>query len=114
MKVARKITDEQRDAQISNTTAPVMCKHTNFAAQVNVHRMSEKTGGPITAYAADVTVRCADCGLPFQFYGLQPGLDMQGARCSVDGLEARLAIGPKGAQPNPLQRMTLNINKFDG
>ena len=51
------------------------------------------------------------CGLEFEFLGLEPGLDLQGAKVSIDGLQARLAIIPKGHQPNPLQRMAFGVRK---
>ena len=78
------------------------CKHMNFSASVNVARL-EDTG----RFMAEVTVKCEDCGEPFQFLGLEPGLDMQGARVSVDGLEANMAIAPNSQVMSPLQRMTV-------
>lgn len=83
------------------------CKHEDFKASVGVARL-EDSGG----FMAEIRIHCTQCGLPFQFLGLEPGLDMQGARVSIDGLEANIAIAPKGAKPNPLQRMTLNIRGF--
>lgn len=80
------------------------CKHRNFRADVNVG-IIEDTG----RYMADVRVQCAECGLPFQFLGLEPGLDMSGARVSVDGLEARMAICPQGAEPSPFDNIILTI-----
>ena len=86
-----------------------MCEHHNFKAAVKVARL-EDSG----QFMAEVTVMCSDCSKPFQFLGLEPGLDLQGARVSIDGLEANLAICPEGAKPSPMQRMAFNINKFDG
>ena len=86
----------------------------NFAARVNVFRLSDKEGGPINGYLAEITVSCAECGLPFQFLGLEPGVDTHGARVGIDGLEARIALSPQGARPSPLQRMAFNVSKFDG
>jgi hypothetical protein len=79
----------------------------NFGADVAVARL-EDSG----RFNADITIKCVDCGLPFQFKGLQPGLNLNGAAVSVDGLQARLAIVPQGAEPNPLQSM-LHGAKFD-
>lgn len=76
------------------------CVHMNFAAKVTVARI-EDTG----KFMADVTIKCADCGKPFVFLGLEPGLNMHGATVSIDGLEARMAIAPEGAHPNPFQKM---------
>lgn len=84
------------------------CKHMNFNASVAVARL-EDTGG----FMAEIRIECMDCKKPFQFLGLEPGIDMQGARVSINGLEANIAICPEGAKPNPLQQMSFNIAKFD-
>ena len=86
-----------------------MCKHMNFSAQVNVARLED-----IGRFLAEITVKCSECGLPFQFHGLEPGLDLGGARVSIDGLEANIAISPQGARPSPLQRMMHGTERFDG
>lgn len=85
------------------------CKHEDFKADVRVARL-EDSGG----FMAEIRIKCAQCELPFEFQGLKPGIDLQGARVSIDGQEANIAISPKGSRPNPLQRMIVNIRKFDG
>lgn len=85
------------------------CEHKNFAAKVRVARL-EDSG----RFMAEIRITCQDCGKPFQFLGLEPGLDLDGARVSIDGLEANIAICPEGARPSPLQRMAFNVTKFDG
>lgn len=89
------------------------CEHMNFGATVGVARLTG-AGGGITGFMAEIRVQCADCGRPFQFLGLEAGCDTQGARVSVDGLEANIALCPEGERPNPLQRMTYDINSFNG
>ena len=89
------------------------CAHMNFEAQVNVGRLMDGDSGPVTGYMADIHVKCAECGLPFQFLGLPMGVDTNGARVSVDGLEARIALSPQGMMPSPINRMQFNINKCD-
>jgi hypothetical protein len=84
------------------------CVHMNFAGHIAVARL-EDSG----RFNADITIKCADCGLPFQFKGLAPGLNLNGAAVSVDGLQARLAIVPQGAEPNPMQAIMLSGQKFD-
>ncbi|MBF5007637.1 hypothetical protein [Diaphorobacter caeni] len=74
------------------------CKHMQFDAQCRVARL-EDSG----RFMLEVGVRCIDCGKPFQFLGLQPGLNLSGATASLDGLEANIAICPQGVQPTPLQ-----------
>lgn len=95
------------------TDTPKPCPHMDFAAEVDVHRLLNRDD-TVTGYMADVRIKCGQCGLPFEFLGLTPGVDTQGAKVSIDGLEARIALSPKGAQPNPLQRMAFNVRKFDG
>lgn len=84
------------------------CKHEDFNARVEVVRLEN-----VGKFMADVTVNCAQCNLPFQFLGLPAGINMEGAMVSVDGLEARMAIAPQGAQPNPIQQMVHGETKFD-
>lgn len=77
-----------------------MCDHRNFNATCKVARM-EDSG----RFLLEATVRCTDCGKPFQFLGLQPGLDFNGARVSIDGLELNIGICPEGAHPSPMASM---------
>lgn len=68
-----------------------MCNHEDFAAEVDVTRLSDS--GRLTA---DVRIKCAQCGLPMRFIGLPAGVDLNGAATSADGTEGRFAIAPKG------------------
>lgn len=83
------------------------CQHKEFAANVTVARL-EDSG----KFIAEIKVSCAQCQTPFQFLGLQPGFDFNGATVSLDGLEANIAIAPQGIVPNPLQTM-MNGRRFD-
>jgi hypothetical protein len=87
----------------------VTCKHSNIDVQPRIAHM-EDSG----AFMLELRAHCIDCSKPFQFLGLQPGLDMMGARVSLDGLEALLAISPEGEKPSPLQRMRFGIERFNG
>lgn len=82
-----------------------MCKHEEFEGKIAVARL-EDSG----RFQAEITIRCKQCGEEFQFLGLEPGVDLNGARVSIDGLEAHLAICPKSSKPSPLQRM---VTGFD-
>lgn len=90
----------------------MQCEHMNFSASVGVARMTGADGG-ITGFMAEIRVQCQECGRPFQFLGLEPGCDTQGARVSVDGLEANIALCPEGEKPNPFQRIAYDIKAFD-
>ncbi|AFK51903.1 hypothetical protein [Tistrella mobilis] len=72
------------------------CKHLTFDATVTVARLED-----IGQYRAEVRIHCSDCGLQFQFLGLTPGYQPAAANVSLDGLEANLAIAPKGSHPTP-------------
>lgn len=76
------------------------CPHLNFDASVGVCRL-EDTG----RFVAEIRIRCKDCNTPFQFMGLPPGLDFDGATVSLDGLEASIGIHPEGLRPSPLQAL---------
>lgn len=90
------------------------CAHMNFHADVRVGRhLDDATETHVIGYSAEIRVKCAECGKPFQFLGLPMGVDTHGARVSVDGLEARLALSPEGVQPSPINRMQFNISKHD-
>lgn len=71
-----------------------MCEHMNFAANVSVGRLTKDDSGPVTGYTADVTVKCAECGLPFRFVGLAAGNHFAEPRVSIDGTELRAPIEP--------------------
>jgi len=85
-----------------------MCEHKNFHANVAVNRLEDTK-----QFVADVSIKCEDCGAEFEFLGLSPGLNLQGATISLNGLEARLAICPKGMRPNPIHGMSFGIDRFD-
>lgn len=80
------------------TNKTMSCKHMTFDAKCAVGRI-ENNG----RFMLEVKVHCFDCGAPFQFLGLPPGLNFDGATVSLDGLEASLAMCPAGLQPTPLQ-----------
>jgi hypothetical protein len=88
------------------------CEHMNFEATVGVYRLTDgRDGAPdparVTGYMADVRVQCTECKRPFQFLGLEPGIDLQGARVSIDGLEAHMALCPQGEEPSALDRIAV-------
>lgn len=91
------------------------CQHLEFVSNMVVVRHADnETDNNIIGYSAKITVRCAECEKPFQFLGLPMGLDTQGARVSVDGLEARIAISPQGVQPSPMDRRLFDVRKRPG
>ena len=65
------------------------CEHNDFEASVTVNRLED-----VKRFAADVHIKCRECGKPFQFLGLPGGLAPDYPTTSVDGTEARLPITP--------------------
>ena len=88
-----------------------MCEHEIFSASVNVARLTDEAG-KVQSFMTEIRINCVQCGVAMQFLGLESGCDTQGARCSVDGLEANIAVTPQGTVPSPLQRMAYGIKAF--
>jgi hypothetical protein len=85
------------------------CKHTIFDASITVARFEDRE-----PFMAEISINCAECKKPFQFLGLEPGIDFNGARVSIDGLKAGIAICAQGERPSPLQSMSFGVKRFDG
>lgn len=78
------------------------CAHTtSHTANVRIDHLADSG-----RFMAEVRIRCAECGLAFQFLGLPLGLDLKGAAMSVDGEEARIAIAPVGRVMRPLEGLS--------
>lgn len=76
------------------------CKHMTFDAQVAINRIED-----VGRFMCEVRIRCIECNTQFQFLGLQPGLNYDGATVSLDGLEANFGICPQGQRPSPMQQL---------
>lgn len=74
-----------------------MCDHEEFEAVVDVNRLTDVEGGPVTAYSADVRIECTQCGEHFVFIGAPMGLSPREPRTSVLGQIIHLPIKPEGA-----------------
>lgn len=70
------------------------CQHENFRFKALVARLSKTEGGPITNFAAEVTINCADCEMPFRFKGLQAGVSQAMPTVNADAQELRAPIEP--------------------
>lgn len=73
------------------------CEHIEFMASVDVVRLADHEGGPITGYSAEIEVRCAVCEEAFEFIGVPIGWLPSEPAVSVDGREARMPIRPESA-----------------
>ena len=74
------------------------CQHENFVAVVAVNRITATEGGPVTHFDAAIKVRCADCGLEFEFRGVPDGYSPYGPTVSIDGKELSVPVMPPGMQ----------------
>lgn len=79
------------------TMPPDRCPHPDFAARVEVNRLTKEDGGPIAGYSADITVDCIGCGTPFEWMGLRPGLLPDRPMGSLDGLTMSAPLRPAGS-----------------
>lgn len=70
------------------------CEHHEFSALVDVARLTDIDGGPVTGYSADLTIECADCHEPMCFRGLPLGLSQLGPTMSLDGTRLTAPIHP--------------------
>lgn len=73
------------------------CNHITFSASVIVNRLTDAG-----AFVADIKICCSDCGLPFIFPGITPGLSSQGLSVSIDSQELHTPIQPKGSVVFPV------------
>lgn len=76
------------------------CAHMEFQCEVRVGRIED-----VGRFVAEVRINCIECGIPFQFMGIEPGFNYEGPTVSLDGFEANLPIHPQGVRPNPLQKL---------
>lgn len=86
------------------------CEHRNFCCHAAISRISQKEGGQITHYGAEISIKCTDCGEPFQFIGLPMGHSPYTSMTSFDQLELRAAIKPQNGPfpPDGLPGFTIN------
>jgi len=78
------------------------CAHENFTATVKVNRLTKSDSDPtVIAHSADIRINCVECGLPFEFIGVDAGMMPSKPMVSVDAQELRAPIRPKGCQILP-------------
>jgi hypothetical protein len=70
------------------------CKHEKFTAQVDVFRVCDEEGGPVTRYTTDITVHCAECLCPFEFIGPGCGASPSEPMVDVERVTLRAPIKP--------------------
>lgn len=76
------------------------CRHEDFAVFAEVNRVTAGDDDPtVVAFSVDIRIDCAQCGEPFRWTGLQPGLSRSKPMCNVDETELRAPIRPSSADP---------------
>lgn len=79
---------------MSGLDLDVACPHPEFAAIVEVARLTAVADGPATGYSAEVQIHCAVCDEPFIFIGLPMGLSPRRPMVDVPGTQLRAPIRP--------------------
>lgn len=74
------------------------CEHENFQATVAIGRLTKEEDGPVTHYSAEITVKCADCGLELEWQGTPIGSSPYHPMVSADLKELRAPMMPPGEQ----------------
>jgi hypothetical protein len=85
------------------------CPHENFSAKVDVNRITRGDDGPVYAFAADVAIKCADCGQPFVFLCPDGGVLPDRPAVSVDAQEIRLPLAPADAPEDFMMDMGFTV-----
>jgi hypothetical protein len=89
---------------------PEDCCHKEFFASFNVARITADgtEESAVSAYYADITIKCLGCDTPFHFVGLPAGLSYRQPMCDPFGIELRAPILP-GLLTHPLQRSIFEL-----
>lgn len=84
---------------------PTICHHPTFTADVSVHRIGADADRPPTHIMAEVTVRCAACGVPFRFLGTGTGLSFSKPTVDLPAttLHAPIAAGERTEMPDAIR-----------
>lgn len=75
------------------------CQHINFSAEVKVGRITDGDAGPVTNYVAEVSVKCAACGVPFHFVGVDSGFGFLKPTRDFVGTTLHAPIAPGESLP---------------
>jgi hypothetical protein len=68
---------------------PASCQHEDFEGRCDVKRLTD-----VGQFLMEVQVACTQCGTPFRFLGLPPGLRFGAPTVSLVGTTAHLPIAP--------------------
>ncbi len=71
-----------------------MCKHEVFHVEASVTQLTDGDDGPVVGFEFGGKVDCLDCGEPFAFIGLPPGLTTGAPTTAALGRELKCPIVP--------------------
>lgn len=74
------------------------CTHESFSACIEVHRLGADANAAPSNYMAEVTVRCANCNVPFRFLGPSTGLSFNKPTVNLTATTLHAPIAP-GERP---------------
>lgn len=90
------------------------CQHEEFEANVDVNRLTEREGGNVSSFVADIRIKCAKCGAPMHFVGVDGGFSFQRPMTSIDALELRAPLGVGPIIPKAVQTIEVPVADFEG
>lgn len=73
---------------------PPNCEHLQFECFNNVGRLTDGDGGPVIGFVNNLKVKCVQCGMYFEFIGVEAGSSPNKPMCSADFTELRMPIRP--------------------
>ncbi len=83
------------------------CKHLEFDASVNTGRITEKEGGEVVYFVAELTVNCRNCNKKLMFRGVPNGYNSDSPTVSLDGFKINLPAGIEGEIASTLDVLEL-------
>ena len=86
---------------MSNLDLDAPCVHPDFDAVVGVGRIQRSDDDPtITAFVAEIQVKCRACEEPFRWNGVKAGLSYVYPMCTPDEVTLRAPLRPASADPD--------------
>lgn len=87
------------------------CKHERIECNASVARLTnDSDSNEIIGYATDIKVKCAQCGIPFEWIGIGGGYSPTEPKVNFDRTELRAPIRPS---TDPVEHANALLNKKD-
>lgn len=82
------------------------CLHLDHVVSAKIFRLVKDDQVPVeesvvTGWSAEIIINCKECGLPFEFIGLECGMMPDKPMCDPSAQELRAPIKPKGSLVMP-------------